>query len=60
VSLGKALNEIASGKTDNNRWQLDSTTAKITSLSPGRNDLANNEHNCKLAAYETWLNKLES
>jgi len=45
VSLAKALDGIAStlsaGWTGSNRWQLDSKTAKDTSLSPGRDNLVN-------------------
>jgi len=43
VSLGKALNEIASmiGYTGSNRRQLDSKTEKVTSLSTGRGTLTN-------------------
>jgi len=48
LSLGKALNEKASTLkwldwygTDNNRWQLDWKTAKVTLLSFGRCILAN-------------------
>jgi len=44
VSLGKALKEIASSTFEwldcSNKWQLDSKTAKFTSLSPGRGNLA--------------------
>jgi len=45
----KALNEIAStfGKTGSNRWQLDSKTAKVTSLSPGPGTWQINEQNCQ-------------
>jgi len=32
---------LLSGKTGSNRWQLDSKTEKVTSLSPGRDNLAN-------------------
>jgi len=37
--MGKAIKGIAStlgGWTGGNRWQLDSKTEKVTSLSPGR------------------------
>jgi len=30
-----------SGKTDSDKWQLDSKTEKVTSLSPGRGTLTN-------------------
>jgi len=53
VFLGKALNGIASiplsgGYTGSNRWQLDSKTEKVISLSPGRGNLVNKRANCKL------------
>jgi len=32
-----------SGQTDSNRWQLDSKTEKVTSLSPGRGTLTNKD-----------------
>jgi len=46
VFLGKALNEIVStfellDCIGSNRWQLDWKVALITSLSPGRRNLAN-------------------
>jgi len=42
VFLGKALNGLLSGYTGSNRWQLDSKTEKVTSLSSGRGTLINN------------------
>jgi len=42
VSLGKAINEIASYTlVVRNRWQLDSKTEKVISLSPGCGTLTN-------------------
>jgi len=32
---------LLSGKTGSNRWQLDSKTEKVTTLSPGRDILTN-------------------
>jgi len=45
VSLGKAINGIVSTfewlDRKGRRWQLDSKTEKVTSLSPGRGTLTN-------------------
>jgi len=50
VFLGKLLNGKASTfRTGSNRWQLDSKIAKVTSLSPGRDNWANKRGN--LAAH---------
>jgi len=37
------------GETSSNRWPVNSKTAKVTSLSAGRGDMASKRANCKLS-----------
>jgi len=48
MSTGRWPESRKGGLTGSNRWQLDSKTATVASLFPGRGNLANKWVNCKL------------